>query len=251
MKDRKVPTIFSRQQARAKWHRARLRQEQRGGATYLVETMAEDMIERLDFMRLEPKDAMVVGDTRGLLATTLEAKGANGKISLLGDIDEEQPSPPQAFDLIVHLLGLGMVNDLPGAMIHARNSLREGGLFLTAFPGAGSLPVLRQLAMIADGDRPAARMHPLIDNRAGTALLERAGFKRQVVDSYTMRVRYPSLERLIEDLRDHGLTRSLVSPAPALTRSGWQLAKAAFDEMRDEDGKVTETFEILTLTGWR
>ena len=102
----------------------------------------------------------------------------------MGEFDEEQPGPSSRFDLIVHLLGLGMVNDLPGALIHARIALAEGGLFIAAFPGAGSLPALRRIVLAADGDRPAARIHPQVDSRAGTALLERAGFKRQVVDSY-------------------------------------------------------------------
>jgi hypothetical protein len=129
--------------------------------------------------------------------------------------------------------------------------LKEGAVFFAAFPGAGSLPVLRELSMIADGDRPAARMHPLVDNRAGTALLERAGFARQVVDSYAVKVRFSSLDRLVEDLRDHGLTNSLASQAPVLTREGWRRAHEAFDARKDADGKVTETFEMLVLTGWR
>ena len=144
-----------------------------------------------------------------------------------------------------------MVNDLPGALIHAHAALRDGGLFIAAFPGAGSLPVLRQLALAADGDRPAARIHPQVDIRAGTALLERAGFARQVVDSYPLKVRFSSLDRIISDLRDHGLTASLASPAPPITRTGWQRACEAFDALREDDGKVTETFEILVLTGWR
>ena len=121
---------------------------------------------------------------------------------------------------------------------------------MAAFPGSGSLPQLRKIVLAADGERPAARMHPLVDNRAGTALLERAGFKRQVVDTYPIRVAYSSFERLISDLRDHGLTRSLTSSVPSLSRDWLARANAEFDAMRGEDGKVTETFEILTLTGW-
>lgn len=247
----KVPRIFDRTQASAKWARARDRQHLHGGATYLADTMATDVLERIEFMRFEPKNALVIGDASGTLTETLIAKGADGNVGHLGQFNEEQPGTPDSFDLVVHLLGLGMVNDLPGALIHARNALREGGLFVAALPGAGSMPVLRQLALEADGDRPAARLHPQIDNRAGTALLERAGFARQVVDSYPIRVRFASLATMIADLRDHGLTNSLSSPAPPLTRAGWARAEALFDSLREEDGKVAEIFEILTLTGWR
>ena len=250
MNSPQVPQIFDRRQSAAKWERARSRQRL-GAASYLIDTMAGDIVERLGFMRFEPKNALIIGEAKGELQASLTAKGTTGNVALLGHFEEEQPGPPEMFDLIVHLLGLGMVNDLPGALIHARNALAPGGLFIAAFPGAGSMPVLRSIALEADGERPAARMHPLVDNRAATGLMERAGFKRQVVDSYPIRVRYPSLRRIVNDLRDHGLTRSLASPVPPLNRQWLERAEAAFDPLREGDGKVVETFEILVLTGWR
>jgi SAM-dependent methyltransferase len=247
-----VPRIFDRRQFAAKMERARYRQHHCGGVRYLADTMAGDIAERLDFMRFAPPRALVVGDAGQTLLNHLDQNGSLPVQGLLGAFDEERPGPPEAFDLIVHLLGLGMVNDLPGALIHARGALAEGGLFLAAFPGAGSMPALRRIAMSADAERPAARMHPLVDNRAATGLLDRAGFTRQVVDSYPIEVRYPSLAQMLADLRDHGLTRSLTSPVPPLSRAWLARAEAAFDALRDGgDGKVTERFEILVLTAWR
>ncbi|HCC27433.1 MAG TPA: methyltransferase, partial [Erythrobacter sp.] len=78
------------------------------------------------------------------------------------------------------------VNDLPGALLHLRNALADDGLMIASFPGAGSLPHLRRAMLAAEPDRPAARMHPLIDNQAAAGLLQRALFKRQVVDSHTL-----------------------------------------------------------------
>ncbi|UAB77118.1 methyltransferase [Erythrobacter sp. SCSIO 43205] len=243
MASSQVPQIFNRRAAAAKWARAIERQTRKGAASYLSASIAEDMADRLDFMRFEGKSAFVIGDTVDALPFGIKRP--------LGSLDEELPGAFEEYDLVAHILGLGVVNDLPGALIHARNSLCEGGLFIAGLPGAGSLPALRQIVLAADGERPAARMHPLVDNRAGTALLERAGFSRQVVDSYPLKVRFSSLGQLISDLRDHGLTRSLKTPVPPLSRDWLARAEAAFDAMREEDGKVTETFEILVLTGWR
>lgn len=245
------PRIFDRTRAAAKWSRARARQSRTNAANYLNETLADDLADRLDFMRTSAGKALVIGNASAELSRILRSSGAHIDTAMLGQFNEETPSGFETYDLIIHLLGLGMVNDLPGALIHARNALTDGGLFMAAFPGAGSMPVLRKLALAADGDRPAARLHPQVDNRAGTALLERAGFSRQVVDSYPVKVRYSSPDRLIADLRDHGLTGSLTSPAPPITRTGWQQACKAFDDLREDDSKVTETFNILTLTGWR
>lgn len=248
--DRAPPRIFARDRTAAKWRRAAFRQSQ-GGSHYLVDALADDIAERLDFMRLQPSSALVIGDTQRRLSAALSASGGDIRHAALGSLDEEQPLPGARHDLVVHLLGLGHVNDLPGALLHARQALAEGGLFIAAFPGAGSLPVLRQMALAADCDRPAARLHPQVDNRAGTALLQRAGFSRQVVDTYPLEVRFREAQRLVSDLRDHGLTSSLAGSAPPFTRSGWDRAKSAFDALREEGGKVTERFEILVLTGWR
>lgn len=251
MTEQRVPTIFSRQRAMAKWSRAQSRRDRPDAATYLADAIAEDIIERLEFMRAEPTNALVIGDTTGKLEQWLTERGDGGKALVLGSFDEAQPWPGGGFDLIVHIMGFGHVNDLPGALLHARAALADGGILMAAFPGAGSLPTLRQIMLIADGERPAARMHPLVDNQAGAALLQRAGFKRQVVDSFPLRVRFSSFRRMVGDLRDHGLTSALaIGPSP-VSRAAFQRATEAFDALRDDAGKVSETVEILALTGWR
>ncbi len=245
------PIIFSRRKAAAKWARARSRRDRPGAGCFLLDALVDDVIERLSFIRLRPSQALVVGDPSSRLAQHLHEDGAKLAIGRLGEFDEERPAEAGGFDLIVHLMGLGHVNDLPGALVHARGALASGGLFLAAFPGAGSLPLLRGIALAADGDRPAARMHPMVDIRAGSGLLQRAGFARQVTDSFALNVRYSSLDRLVGDLRDHGLTRSLAEPSPPFTRAACERALAAFDAERDEQGKATERFEILVLSGWK
>lgn len=249
--DRTPPQIFSRRLVDAKFARSRSRQAAPGAASYLAELLADDVIERLGFMRLEPSRALLVGDMTDRLALWLEDMRAVVDTHGIDHFDAEVPGPPARYDLMVHLLGLGMVNDLPGALIHAHAMLGKGGLMIATFPGAGSLPALRQIALAADGEQPAARMHPLVDSRAGAALLQRAGFTRQVVDSYPVRVRFATFDRMVADLRDHGLTGSLTSPAPMLTRDWLDRARQAFDALREDDGKVTETFEILVMTGWK
>lgn len=211
--------------------------------------MERDCIERLEFMRLEPARALIAGSASSALARVLSDMG--GEVSRKAQYDEEKPITDAPFDLIVSLARLDTVNDLPGALLHIRMALNEGGLFIGQMLGAGSLPKLRHVMLTADGERPAARIHPQVDNRAATALLERAGFARQVVDSQSLNVSYRSLDRLVADLREQGLTNVLADPPPPLGKAGLARARDAFDALRDSDGRVTETFEILTLTGWR
>ncbi len=122
---------------------------------------------------------------------------------------------------------------------------------IVQFLGAGSLANLRAAMLAADGERPAARMHPMVDVRAAAQLLQRAGWSDPVVDSRTLKVSYRSLDRLVSDLRDQGLGSVLASPAPPLTRAGLERAREAFLAAAGPDGRVVEDFEILTLSGRR
>lgn len=197
-------------------------------------------------MRFEPARSLIIGPASQALARQIA-----GDASAVSALAEELPLPGGPFDLIVSHTRLDTVNDLPGALIHLRNALAPGGLLIAQFPGAGSLPALRQIMLAGDGDRPAARLHPQIDDRAATALLQRAGFAKQVVDTHKLSVRYRKFEQLVGDLRDQALNSVLLSPTPYLGKAGLARARGAFDAMRDKEGKVTETFHILTLTAWR
>lgn len=252
MADAKVPTIFSPARRALREKRAvRFQRSRTEPATWLAEAMAEDVLDRLAFMRLEPRQALVVGDRSGKIIARLEQTGCEVVTPDPSGFDEESPIAGGPFDLIVSLARLDAVNDLPGALVHMRKALAEGGVAIAALPGAGSLPAMRRVMLAADGDRPAPRIHPQVDNRAATALLERAGFARQVVDSHTLTLRYGSLHRLVADLREQGLTSALASPAPALGKCAWRRALEAFEELADTDSRVSEKFEILTLTGWQ
>ena len=244
-----VPIIFDSRRRGLRGDRAARRQADAGAATWLMDAMSDDIIERLGFLRFEGATALVSAPACERLTAFLVRRGV--AITSPPTIDWEAPIDPPAYDLIVTMGEFDTVNDLPGALIHLRNALAPGGLLLAAVTGAGTLPVLRQAMLAADGERPAARIHPQIDSAAASALLQRAGFARQVVDQYALTVRYASLERLVADLRDQGLTSVLTDRAPALDRAALARAKNAFVAHAEGDGKVSENFEILTLTAWK
>ena len=245
-----VPQIFSqnRRMARA----ARFARMAAGDpeAQFLLANAAEDVLERLDFMRFAPCRVDLHGDAGGLLASELGQRGFAVTRWPVTHMAEELPYPAGERELIVSLFALDTVNDLPGALIHLRKALPPGGLFIGCLTGAGSLPTLRQVLLAADGERPAARIHPQVDTQAASGLMQRAGFARQVVDSHSLKVTFRSLDRLLADLRAQGQTNVLADAPPPLTRSTLARARQAFAEMADSEGRVTETFEILTLTGW-
>ena len=239
------PTIFSPLRRRRARERMRRLQQRPDAPRWLHEALAADMAERLAFLRHTPRRALIVGDVgRALELADCDIVRAD-PAPVTGElaIDEERPLTFGArFDLIASLATLDTVNDLPGALVHLRRALAPGGLLLASFVGAGSLPGLRAAMLAADGTRPAPRLHPMVDVRAGAALLQRCGYADPVADGWQLQVRFRSLAQAIGDLRAQGLSNVLFRSGPPLGKAALARAEAAF--------QPEEQFEIVTLTGW-
>lgn len=244
-----IPTIFSTRRRDARLTRAIRRAASPDAARFIAEDMIDDTLDRLAFLRHEPARALVLGDWTAGLTRSLRAQEAS--VDSPDPLDLEAPFPAGGYNLIVVMGLLDAVNDLPGALIHLRAALVPGGLVIAHFIGGQSLPALRAAMLAAEPDRPAARIHPLVDPRAAPGLLQRAAWKDPVVDTHTLAVRYSVLDRLVADLRDQGLGNALAKPAAPLGRTALARARWAFADRAEADGKVTETFELVTLTGRR
>ncbi|HQS70392.1 MAG: methyltransferase [Novosphingobium sp. 28-62-57] len=249
------PTIFAPKRRNALRRRMAHLQQQPDAPRYVIDDMADDVLDRLSFLRHTPQRALIVGDWTGALAATLTATGCavESRDPALGHdpLDEESPYPfTEGFDFIASLGTLDTVNDLPGALVHLRRALADGGLMIASFMAAGSLLALRAIMLEADADRPSPRIHPQVDVRAGGKLLQRCGFADPVIDSHHLDVRFRSLEGLVADLRAQGLSNCLSHSGAPLGKTALARALAAFDARKDAEGKVAERLEILTLSGW-
>jgi len=246
------PSIFSPARRIAARRRMQALQAKAHAPRYLVDDMIEDVIERAAFLRFSFRRALLVGDWGYGLSDQLRAFGDSAsEITTAGpDFDEERPFGRDTFDFILTIGSLDTVNDLPGALIHMRGALAPGGLMIASFMGAGSLPMLRQAMLAADGDRPAARIHPQVDVRAGGQLMQRAGFADPVIDSRSLDVSFRSLDGLVADLRAQGLSNVLADPGPSLGKAALNRGRKAF-AAAGRDGRTVERFEILTLSGWK
>ena len=240
------PLIFAPKRRLAARRRMLALQAMGDAPRYVNDDMTSDVLDRLGFLRHSPASALVIGDWTGALAAALGAQGAVvSQAEPAAGFAEDQPYPFGPFDFIASLGTLDTVNDLPGALIHLRGALAPGGLMIASLPGAGSLPALRAAMLAADGERPAARIHPQVDVRAGGQLLQRAGFADPVVDSRALEVRFRSLDGLVADLRAQGLGNVLARYATPLGKATLAKAREAFG------GPSLESFEILTLSGWK
>ena len=229
-------------------------------ANFLAPIIAETLLDRLAMVTREFERVLLIGAHDAALAGALRVRGGNLTIveagpklaAASGAIVSEADAidlPLASFDLIVWPGGLDAVNDVPGALVRLRALLAPDGLLLGAFVGDGSLPRQRR-AVMSDGVRPVARLHPQIDLAAMGNLLQRTGFTLPVVDVDALTVRYGNWFTLVRDLRAAGLS-SRLTPAPApLTREEAARIAAAFAAQADPDGRVAEYFRIIHFSGW-
>ena len=222
---------------------------------WMIGRMADDLLERLDAVRRPFARALILGCDFRTICPVLERRGIACVMAdtcpelaeVFGGVacDEDRLAFANgSFDLVIAIGTLDTVTDLPGAFALIHRVLEDGGLFLGAMVGAGSLPALRSSMQDRCEDHEAVmRFHPQIDVRGAGDLLARAAFQLPVAESETISVRYRSFRKLIDDLRANGLTNVLSQRRP--------LTKSAVMEIEEHFGTpVLEKFSIISLTGW-
>lgn len=169
--------------------------------------------------------------------------------------EESLPFKSGSLDLILCNFNLHVVNDLPGALIQIRRTLKPDGLFLAAMPGGDTLRELRESLMAAETDLKGGaspRVFPFANKRQMGALLQRAGFALPVIDSEIVTVTYSDMFALMRDLRNMGegnviARRRKIYPGREFFPRAAAHYAAHFGE---SDGRIRATFEIIFLIGW-
>ncbi|MET4895549.1 class I SAM-dependent methyltransferase [Sphingomonadaceae bacterium jetA1] len=249
-----MPAIFDREARRRRRDRA---QPDYAEHDFLRAAMLDGLNERLAAVTRPFRHVLDLGCFDGSFPAPPGAKiarldpgfaFARAAGSVQGD-EDRLPFADRSFDLVVSAGVLDQIDDLPGALALIRRVLRPDGMFLGAFVGGGSLPRLRASLRQAEAERPAARLHPQVDVRSAGDLLMRAGFTLPVADTETLDVRYRDFGRLVGDLRGMAASNMLAERRP-IGRTTLGAAAAAFAGMADPDGRTTEQFNLVFLTGW-
>ncbi len=267
MTPRGVPTLFNQQLLRKRLARA---ERSDGANNFLVQRITEDIAARLGLIKREFQLCALFGEYFDYMAPRLEDLPNLGRMITIGRIDpdrrpqhpwhiigteEHLPLANQSLNLAISPLTLQVVNDLPGALIQIKRSLKPDGVFIAAFLGGDTLCELRDCLLNAEVDIKGGvspRIHPRIDIRDLGTLLQRAGFALPVVDSDRITVTYRSAVHLMHDLRNLALTSVLTQGAGArLNRRILARLEEIYKERYPAPGdRIKATFEIIYLTGW-
>ena len=225
---------------------------------FLLREIAERLAGRLDDVRRDFAVALDLGPHAALTDDRVGRVVRCGALPDDGPVAADEallPFADASFDLAVSLLSLHWVNDLPGALVQLRRTLKPDGLFLAAMFGGDTLGELRAswaAAEIAEEGGVSPRVAPFVDVRDAGALLQRAGFALPVVDLDSITVSYPDAFALMRDLRGMGETNAAHERRKRFTRRATLMAMAEHYHANhaDEDGRIRATFQIVYLTGW-
>jgi SAM-dependent methyltransferase len=246
------PQIFDRRLYARRRARAR-------GTDFLLADVAAHLAERITALGAPFQRGLDLTSRPEAFAEIRGCAETWTRTSLIGDLslasDEEAlPFAPESFDLIVSVLSLHAVNDLPGALIQIRGTLKPDGLFVAALFGGETLRELRDAFAHAESELTGGaspRVAPFADVRDLGALLQRAGFAMPVADLERTTVRYGSFTSLMQDLRTLGEVNALARRSRKfLRRDVLAAALARYEEAQgDSDGRLLATFDVVYLTG--
>jgi hypothetical protein len=235
-----------------------------GAELFLLERVFADCLERVELLGRQFARALLLGspdpgwaERLGALAGTVDvrdpgrlfAQAAGGRIV----IEDGWLPEPGAYDLVIAIGPLDTVNGLPLALRLLFEALMADGLLIGAMSGGDTLPLTRAAMRAADqaGGAVSAHVHPRVEAAALAPLLEHAGFVRPVVDIDRIAVAYSGFARLIGDLRGMAATNVLLRrDRKPILKKGLAAALECFAQ-QSENGRASETFEILHFAAWR
>jgi NADH dehydrogenase [ubiquinone] 1 alpha subcomplex assembly factor 5 len=262
------PIIFDRQQFARQ--RARAAKGDFAARDFLFREAADRLADRLDDVARDFPVALDLGSRNGQLREMLDGRGNIGTLvqtdcspallaqgqGLRAACDEEAlPFADASLDLAMSVLSFSWINDVPGTLVQLRRALKPDGLLLVMAYGGKTLQELRDVltrATLEIEGGTAAYVSPYVDVRDAGSLLQRAGFALPVVDSETVTVSYEHIFALMHDLRGMGEGNALVTRRKTFAKRHvfMRAAELYQQDYADAEGRITATFEFVTMTAW-
>ena len=244
------------------------------GAAVVQAMVRDEMLSRLDLVKLSPKIILDAGCGTGLGSRMLQQRFGGATIvsldmainmlhktrtnqpflkrmfsqpSLLCADIEALPLVENSVGLIWSNLALQWCNDLDAAFGACFNSLQPEGLLMFSTFGPDTLKELR-IASSADANTHVSRFIDMHD--IGDALV-RAGFNAPVLDVERYTLTYDDVKAVMKDLKSIGAHNATQGRQRGLAGKGFlQNLTQQYEQFR-VGGKLPATFEVVFGHAWK
>jgi malonyl-CoA O-methyltransferase len=247
------------------------------GAAVLQREVGSRMLERLDYIRLQPQRIVDLGcgtgawlgplrqrfrgaDVTGidLALPMLQAAAARDTFwrrlvarpsaALLCASAEALPLPDASVDLVWSNLMLQWLPGPQSALAEAWRVLRPGGLVMFSTFGPDTLRELRD-AFAGSGHAAVNRFADMHD--IGDALVQ-LRYADPVMDAERLELTYADFDGVVRDLRAIGATHLHAGRSRGLGgRARWMQARQRYEAHRRSDGRLPATFETVYGHAWK
>jgi malonyl-CoA O-methyltransferase len=265
---------IDKRQVRRAFNRAA---QQYDAAAVLQREVCTRMLERLDYVKLQPARLLDVGSGTGwgtrqlgerypqAEITALDiaigmlqlARGTSGWWSklfssrrqnyLCADV-EALPVAPGSIGMVWSNLALQWCNDLPATFVELNRVLKVDGLLIFSSFGVDTLRELRTAFHDVDGYNHLSRfadMHDIGD------MLVAAGFTDPVMEMERITLTYSDVRAVMQDLKSIGAHNATAGRAPGMMgKAAWRRVTENYEKLR-RDGKLPATFEIIYGHAWK
>ncbi len=269
--------------ARASFGRAA---ETYDAAAILQKQVREEMLNRLELVKINPQFILDAGCGTGLASHALQKRYAKSQVvsldfahqmlqktrktssslglgyqikSLLGgkkqnllcaDI-EALPLADSSVGFIWSSLAIQWCNDLDAALQEFHRVLQPEGLLMFSTFGPDTLRELRTASDAATHNSYTSVSRFIDMHDIGDALV-RAGFSAPVLDVERFTLTYDDVKSVMRDLKSIGAHNATDGRARGLLgRSYFARLEAEYEQFRQLDGKLPATFEVVYAHAWR
>lgn len=249
-------------------------------AAILQKQVREEMLSRLDLVKISPKVILDAGCGTGAASRSLQKRFAQSQVvsldfaypmlkksqnaSLSGwlktllrggtshnllcaDI-EALPLAEASVDLLWSNLAVQWCNDLDTALREFHRVLRAEGLLTFSTFGPDTL---RELRTATQQNSQHTRVSRFIDMHDIGDALVRAGFSAPVLDVERFTLTYDDVKSVMQDLKSIGAHNATAGRARGLQGRGFLQKLAENYELFRVNGKLPATFEVVYAHAWK